>query len=104
MNGYGYDKLELDLVAASPSKKEVEKDIVSIIRENVRYCIVYDNMENLFRNAPKDVWEEFRACEERTKPRRQTVKPQKKSIPSAEFPPISFVTNKCWSPLDACCA
>ncbi len=96
--------LELDLVAAAPSKKEVEKDIVSIIREQVRYCIVNDNMENLFRSAQKKVWNEFRACEESMKPRRQKVKPQRESTPSADFPPISFVTNKCWSPLDACCA
>jgi hypothetical protein len=96
--------LELDLVAASLSKKEVEKDIVAIIREQVRYSIVNDDMQNLFRDAPKEVWDEFRACEERMKPRQQEYKTRKKSTPSAEFPPISLVTNKCWStPLATCC-
>ncbi|MGO8878367.1 MAG: hypothetical protein ACLPVO_18890 [Desulfomonilaceae bacterium] len=40
--------LGLDLVAASPSKEEVEKDIVDICLEQVRYSIVNDDMENLF--------------------------------------------------------
>ncbi len=89
--------LELGIVAASPSKEEVEKDIISIIKEQVRYCIVNDNMENLFRNAPEEVWEEFRACKKRTKPHQQEFEAQKGPIP------ISFVTNNCCSPLDACC-
>lgn len=96
--------LELDLVTASPSKKEVEKDIIGIVKEQVRYCIANDNMRNLFRDAPKEVWDEFRACEERIKPRQQEYKTRRKSTPSAEYPPISLITNKCWSPLEARCA
>jgi hypothetical protein len=96
--------LELDLVAADPTKEVAEKNIISIIREQIRYCIVNDNMENLFRNAPKEVWDEFRACEQRMKPRQQEYRTRRKSTPSADFPPISLITNKCWSPMDAYCA
>jgi hypothetical protein len=85
--------LELDLVSASPSKEEVEKDIISIINEQVRYCITNDNMENLFRDAPQEVWDEFNACKQETKPRQKQYTPHKRHTPS-----ISFITNNCWSP------
>ena len=51
--------LELDLVVAAPTREEAESDILSIIDEQVRYCITNNNMENLFRDAPKEVWDEF---------------------------------------------
>lgn len=92
--------LELDLVAASPSKEVVEKDIVDICLEQVRYSIVNDDMENLFVNAPKEVWDEFNACKKKAKPRLQVYTPPQKNTPS-----ISLITNKCWSPpMAACCA
>jgi hypothetical protein len=62
---------------------------ICIIKEQVRYCIVNDNIENLFRNAPEEVWEEFRECKRRTKPHQQEFEAQKGPIP------ISFVTNNC---------
>ena len=84
--------LELDLVAAAPNREEAESDILSIIDEQVRYCITNNNMENLFRDAPKEVWDEFRACRRKSKPR------QMKFAPTLDqTPPVSFVTNNCLS-------
>lgn len=83
--------LELDLVTESPSLEEVQQDIVSIIKRQVSYCIKNDNMENLFRNAPKEVWEEFRACKEKKKPYVQEFIARKKPVP------VSFVTSNCFS-------
>lgn len=93
--------LELDLVTAASTKEEVEKDIFSVISEQVRYCIVNDNMENLFRSAPKEVWDEFRACEEH---KDQEFKTPIKRHPKPDSPPISFLASKGWSSLDARCA
>ncbi|MHB8202660.1 MAG: hypothetical protein ACYDHG_03020 [Desulfomonilaceae bacterium] len=82
--------LELDLVAASPTKEEFEKDIIDICLEQVRYSIVNDDMENLFV-APQEVWDEFNACKRKAKPRLQVYAPQQKHTPS-----ISLVTNRFW--------
>ena len=84
--------LELDLVAAAPSMQDAETDLLSIIDEQVRYCITNNNMENLFHDAPKELWDEYRECKKQTRPR------QIKFSPSLELaPPISFVTNNCLS-------
>ncbi len=96
--------LELDLVAAAPTETAVEEDIVAVIVEQVRYCIVNDNMDHLFRNAPKDVWDEYRACEKRMKPRDRVVNAPPKGTVVADFPPISFTASACRSPLSACLA
>jgi hypothetical protein len=90
--------LELDLVTESLSLEEVERDIVAIIKKQVSYCIANNNMENLFRSAPKEVWDEFKACKEKKKPRNQEFIARKRPIP------ISFVTNNCFSNQTACYA
>jgi hypothetical protein len=91
--------LELDLVAAALTEKQLEEDIAAVIIEQVRYCIVNDNMEHLFKNAPKEVWDEFSACERHMKPKHRVVKVPPKGIASPDFPPISFTTSACRAPL-----
>lgn len=51
--------LELDLVVVAPSMKEAEEDLKSIMRAQIEYCIDNDNMDNLFRRAPQEMWDEF---------------------------------------------
>ena len=58
--------LELDLVAASPSMREAETDLFSIIDEQVQYCVTNNNMENLFHDAPEEVWDEYRECKKKS--------------------------------------
>jgi hypothetical protein len=94
--------LELDLVATALSEKQVEEDIVAVILEQVRYCIVNDNMANLFRNAPKEIWDEFYACEKNMKPRQRTVKAPRRRQSLSDFPPISFMTSACKAPASSC--
>ena len=84
--------LELDLVAASPSMQEAETDLLSIIDEQVRYCITNNNMENLFHDAPREVWDEYIECKKRTRPRRIKFPPSLE-----QEPPVSFVNNCCLS-------
>ena len=57
--------LELDLVAVAPSRQEAEEDLQSIIRAQIEYCINNDNMENLFRSAPQELWDEFYGTEKK---------------------------------------
>ena len=84
--------LELDLVAAAPSMQDAETDLLSIIDEQVQYCVTNNNMENLFHDAPKEVWDEYRECKKKTRPRRIEFAPAFK-----QASPISFVTNNCLS-------
>lgn len=90
--------LELDLVTESPSKEEVERDIVAIIKRQVSYCIANNNMENLFRSAPKEVWDEFKTCKVKEKPLIREFIARKRPIP------VSFVTSNCFSNQTACYA
>lgn len=94
--------LELDLVAAALTEKQVEEDIAAIIIEQVRYCIVNDNMEHLFKNAPREVWDEFQACAKRMKPRDRVAKAPPKGVSLPDFPPISFTASACRAPLNVC--
>ncbi len=94
--------LELDLVAAALTEKQAEEDIVAVIIEQVRYCIVNDNMDHLFKNAPKEVWDEFQSCEKSMKPRNRVVKAPRRGTALPDFPPISFTTTACRSPMNAC--
>lgn len=84
--------LELDLVAASPSRQEVTDDIKSLILEQVKFCIKNNNMDYLFRNAPKEVWDRY---EMNNKKRR--------SRPASFKPHFSFIDNKS-SATGLCCA
>lgn len=94
--------LELDLVVAAPTEAQAQEDIMAVITEQVRYCIVNDNMDHLFRSAPKEVWEEYFACEKRMKPIVQMVEAPPKGAVTKDFPPISFEANACRSPLSVC--
>lgn len=81
--------LELDLVAVGSSKEEAEEDLKSIIKAQVEYCIHHDNMENLFRSAPQELWNEFRGT---------TKKRPRKNLP------ITFTTKNRLSRGVMCCA
>ncbi|MEW6112251.1 MAG: hypothetical protein AB1664_08990, partial [Thermodesulfobacteriota bacterium] len=95
--------LELDLVATASSEKQLQEDIVNVIVEQVRYCLVNDNMDYLFRRAPQEVWDEYRACEKHAKSKLLTrkegiaSKTAKRPMP-ADLPPFSFTANACWAP------
>lgn len=94
--------LELDLVAAAPTEEQAQQEMADIILEQVRYCIANDNMDHLFRSAPAEVWEEYRACEKQRKPVNRVIKAPPKGTFAEDYPPISFVASACRSPLDVC--
>ncbi|OPY85147.1 MAG: hypothetical protein A4E65_00176 [Syntrophorhabdus sp. PtaU1.Bin153] len=56
--------LELDLVATSEDANEVTSDILDLIKAQVNYAFLNDNLAYLYHPAPTEVWEEFYACKE----------------------------------------
>jgi len=97
--------LELDLVANAPSQEQVQEEIANVIIAQVRYCLVHDNMDCLFRRAPEDVWEEYNACSQQDSPKLIIKKevaipaPQKRTL-AEELPLVSFTAKACWSPIE----
>lgn len=94
--------LELDLVAAGPTEEQVESDIIDIITEQITYCVSNDNMDYLFRRAPKEVWDEYLTCEKRVTPKSQVIEAPPKRTATKDLPPFSFTTNACKSLPSVC--
>ena len=66
--------LQFDIVATSDSLGEVRKDIIDLCRAHIENAYEYDNLEDLFSPAPKEVWAEYLAmsrkegCDVETRP------------------------------------
>ena len=58
--------LELDIVTTANDIKALKKDMDDLIAAQIEYAFVNDNLGNLFRPAPKEVWEEFYKCKAQT--------------------------------------
>ena len=54
--------LELDIVATADSMESVKDDLKDLILVQVDYAFSNDNLENLYRPAPSEVWQEFYRC------------------------------------------
>ena len=54
--------MELDIVATADDVDKVTTDILDLIKIQVSYAFSNNNLDNLYRPAPADVWEEFYAC------------------------------------------
>ncbi|MEA3427794.1 MAG: hypothetical protein U9Q84_00955 [Thermodesulfobacteriota bacterium] len=78
--------LELDIVAAGDSLKEVKKDIIALICAQIDYAFCHDNVENLYHPAPPDVWQHFFLCQTQEHERHQIHSmfnsPKKRIIPN----------------------
>jgi len=48
--------LEMDLVAAAPTREEAVQDLADIVRAHVRYAVEQDNLAHLFKPAPEAYW------------------------------------------------
>ena len=56
--------LELGLIAVTDSRESAEQDIMDVIEAHVRYAVENDNLEYMYHPAPKEIWDEFFACDE----------------------------------------
>jgi hypothetical protein len=54
--------LELDIVAVSGTIEEVKNDILSLIQAQIEYAFENNNLDNLYRPAPPEVWREYYTC------------------------------------------
>ena len=94
--------LELDLVAAAPTEQQVEKDIVTAIIGQVRYCLANDNMDYLwitYFEAPQRKYGKNTALVSRQEELRR---PLIQGPPTLDdVPAFSFTASACRS-LSAC--
>lgn len=93
--------LELDIVATAKSQKEVEKDMADLIVAQVDYAFTNDNLEHLYRPAPKEVWKEFYECKGRLEKKHRIQPKPKKSVSLEDFVPPSITTLTCNFPAEA---
>jgi hypothetical protein len=57
--------LELDIVATAQSLETLKGEMNDLILAQVDYAFSNDNLENLYRPAPAEVWKEFYQCRSR---------------------------------------
>lgn len=89
--------LELDIVATADNLDQVKDDIISLIDAQISYAFGNDNLANLFRPAPSEVWEEFYSCEKPVEEIHPLKRFDKKGTrPSIFIPPI-VSTSTCLS-------
>lgn len=51
--------LQLDIVAVGATTEEVIRDINDLIHAQIEFALEHDNLENLFKPAPPEVWEKL---------------------------------------------
>ena len=86
--------LELDIVATGKIQKDVEKDMGELIVAQVDYAFSNDNLEHLYKPAPKEVWEDFYKCKGHKEKKHQLRTRPKKSARKAFVPPM-ITTSTC---------
>jgi hypothetical protein len=89
--------LELDLMTAAKTEDQAVQDIVDVTIEQVRYCIVNDNIDRLFRRAPEEIWNEYYACEKNPNQKPRIIKAPSKEALADDLPPFSFIASACRS-------
>jgi len=85
--------LELDIVATSHSKEELKKEIKNLIITQVDYAFSNNNLDNLYRPAPPEVWKEFYACKDFIE---KKIK-MKSEYEGNSFVPPWIIANTCFS-------
>jgi len=59
--------LELDIVTTAPTFSEARDDIGDLILAQVKFAYENDNLEHLYKPAPKEIWDEFFKVQVKTK-------------------------------------
>ena len=87
--------LELDIVTTANDLKTAEDDIASLVVAQLEYAFSNDNLENLYRPAPPEVWQEFWSCKDQME-RRYPITPSDK-LEEAKMLPPWLIANICQS-------
>ena len=48
--------LQMDIVTTGQDEKDVEKDIINIIKAQIIFALQNNNLSNLFKPAPEEEW------------------------------------------------
>jgi hypothetical protein len=51
--------LQLDLMASGPDAFTASKNLLDVVREQIRYALENDNLEHLIHPAPPEAWGRF---------------------------------------------
>jgi len=86
--------LELDIVATASTLSQVKSDIKDLIITQVDYAFRNDNLANLYRPAPPEVWREFYDCKSSEGKKIRMKSGFKNNI----FVPPWIIANTCFSP------
>lgn len=63
--------LELDIVTTADNLEQAKKDIGDLIMAQIDYAFTNDNLANLYRPAPAEVWREFFKCQAKSSQQRE---------------------------------
>ncbi len=88
--------LELDIVAESDTQTGVMDDIRELIITQIDFAFSNNNLDNLYRSAPTEVWKQFYECPERTTSEilRIGSRSSQENGPKV-FVPSEVITNTC---------
>jgi hypothetical protein len=89
--------LELDIVVTAKTIEEVKNDLGDVILAQVDYAFSNDNLENLFRPAPAEVWKEFYECRTQTEEKMELNSAYKKKESLKKFVPPWIIAKTCLS-------
>ena len=95
--------LEMDIVTTGETYEQVNNDIISLIKAQIEYAFLNDNMDHLFCPAPQEVWEEFYSCTEALE-ETYPIDPLEKDDTVHRFLPPSFIAKNCFIKSPACYA
>jgi predicted RNase H-like HicB family nuclease len=51
--------LQLDIVTTAKTLENVRTDIIGLIEAQISYAFEHDNLDNLFFQAPPEIWRKF---------------------------------------------
>jgi hypothetical protein len=90
--------LELDIVATWGTESDVLANMVDLIAAQVDYAFSNDNLDNLFRPAPRSVWEEFYTCSQQVEMKIELQSKLKTPSEKESFIPPWIIAKTCRFP------
>jgi hypothetical protein len=89
--------LELDIVTTGRTQEEAQKDMVDCIIAQIDHAFSNDNLENLLKPAPSEVWQEFFSCKKDVEEKNHRIKlpPAMKSPQNRSMVPPWLTTKVC---------
>ena len=85
--------LELDIVATGKALNTLKKEIADLIITQIDYAFSNDNLGNLYRPAPAEIWKEFYDCKKSIEKR---IK-MKSGFKNNSFIPPWIIANTCFA-------